>query len=140
MRLALRRVRYFSIHISNPFRFSILGHISLALRIINQSSHKTDIPPGTAKYPHEFTNVQKFDFPACKDSKVYEYPVIRTKANPWVPGKNTKLNSKSNPDRVIFTAKSASEGTYCGTITHNYKVKNPVNKQPGALEQCEEKS
>jgi hypothetical protein len=65
---------------------------------------------------------------------------MRTIANPWVPGKNTKLNSKANPDRVIFTAQSKDEGTYCGMVTHNYDKNNPVNGQPGAYEQCVESS
>lgn len=134
-------VRYLFIHISNPLRTLILDHFSLALRVVNQASHKTDIPPGESRYPHEFINAEGFSFPACEGGTIIEYPVLRTVHNPWIPGsKNTKLNSKANPDRVIFTVKSASEGTYCGTITHNYNMKNPKNGKPGAIEPCVEKS
>lgn len=140
MRPAFRMVRYLFIHISNPLRTLILDHFSLALRVINQASHKTDIPPGDSKYPHGFTNVEGFSFPACKGGTILEYPVMRTMHNPWIPSKTTRLNSKGNPDRVIFTVKSASEGTYCGTVTHNYDVKNPVTGKPGQMEQCVEKS
>lgn len=77
----------------------------------------------TGKYPHTINNYANLPFPNCEGGTLYEFPVMRTIANPWNPGENTVLNSKGNPDRVVFTVTDSDTGTYCGVVT-----KDPNNK------------
>ena len=77
------------------------------------------ISTGAGNYPHEYKNYKEFVFANCPvgSGLLYEYPVLRNENNPWVPGKNTKLNSKTHPDRVVF--QNSADGVYCGMITHS---------------------
>ncbi len=52
---------------------------------------------------------------------------MRIIVNPWVSRKNTKLNSKTNPNKVIFIAQLKNEETYCDMITYNYDKNNLIN-------------
>ncbi|KAF6238245.1 hypothetical protein HO173_003525 [Letharia columbiana] len=101
---------------------------SAILAAINQgTAWATTSPPtqmGSSAYPHIYNNYESLTFPNCAGvTSLWEYPVLRYGANPWVPSKNTKMptgpNNAREPDRVIFAPASADSVTYCGMITHD---------------------